>query len=257
MIWYSLSVRVSAGATVMESPVCTPIGSRFSIEQMMMQLSFLSRTTSISNSFQPSTRFLDQDFVGGGGVDAALDDLDELGLGVGDAAAGAAHGEGGPDDRGQADVVERAQRVGQVLGLDRARRLQPDPGHGLAETAAILGLVDGVRGGADHLDVEFCQRALLAQRQRAVQRGLAAHGRQQRKAAGNDVAFLLDDLGDDLGRDRLDIGRIGQFRVGHDGGRIGIDQDDAIALFLQRLDRLGAGIIEFAGLADHDRDRRR
>ena len=55
MIWYSLSVRVSAGATVMESPVCTPIGSTFSIEQTMMQLSALSRTTSISNSFQPST----------------------------------------------------------------------------------------------------------------------------------------------------------------------------------------------------------
>ena len=55
MIWYSLSVSVSAGAMVIESPVCTPIGSMFSIEQMMMQLSFLSRTTSISNSFQPST----------------------------------------------------------------------------------------------------------------------------------------------------------------------------------------------------------
>ena len=39
MIWYSLSVSVSAGATVMESPVCTPIGSTFSMEQMMMQLS--------------------------------------------------------------------------------------------------------------------------------------------------------------------------------------------------------------------------
>ena len=55
MIWYSLSVSVSAGATVMESPVWTPIGSTFSIEQTMMQLSALSRTTSISNSFQPST----------------------------------------------------------------------------------------------------------------------------------------------------------------------------------------------------------
>ena len=55
MIWYSLSVSVKAGATVIESPVWMPIGSTFSIEQMMMQLSFLSRTTSISNSFQPST----------------------------------------------------------------------------------------------------------------------------------------------------------------------------------------------------------
>ena len=55
MIWYSLSVSVCAGATVIESPVCTPIGSRFSIEQTMMQLSLRSRTTSISNSFQPSS----------------------------------------------------------------------------------------------------------------------------------------------------------------------------------------------------------
>ena len=54
IIWYSLSVRVSAGATVTLSPVCTPIGSTFSIEQTMMQLSRWSRTTSISNSFQPS-----------------------------------------------------------------------------------------------------------------------------------------------------------------------------------------------------------
>ncbi len=55
MRWYSLSVRVCAGATVIESPVWIPIGSKFSIEQTMMQLSFLSRTTSISNSFQPIT----------------------------------------------------------------------------------------------------------------------------------------------------------------------------------------------------------
>ena len=54
MIWYSLSVSVCAGATVIESPVCTPIGSKFSMEQTMMQLSAWSRTTSISNSFQPS-----------------------------------------------------------------------------------------------------------------------------------------------------------------------------------------------------------
>ncbi len=55
MIWYSLSVKVCAGATVIESPVCTPMGSRFSIEQMIIQLSALSRTTSISYSFQPSS----------------------------------------------------------------------------------------------------------------------------------------------------------------------------------------------------------
>ena len=51
--WYSLSVSVWAGATVIESPVWTPIGSKFSIEQMITTLSSMSRITSISNSFQP------------------------------------------------------------------------------------------------------------------------------------------------------------------------------------------------------------
>ena len=55
MRWYSLSVSVCAGATVMESPVCTPMGSKFSIEQMMTTLSARSRITSSSNSFQPIT----------------------------------------------------------------------------------------------------------------------------------------------------------------------------------------------------------
>ena len=55
IIWYSLSVNVCVGATVMESPVCTPIGSKFSIEQTTTQLSIRSRITSISNSFQPTS----------------------------------------------------------------------------------------------------------------------------------------------------------------------------------------------------------
>ena len=53
MAWYSRSVSVIAGATVIESPVCTPIGSRFSMEQTITTLSALSRITSSSYSFQP------------------------------------------------------------------------------------------------------------------------------------------------------------------------------------------------------------
>ncbi len=51
--WYSLSVSVWAGATVMLSAVWTPMGSKFSMEQTMTTLSALSRITSSSNSFQP------------------------------------------------------------------------------------------------------------------------------------------------------------------------------------------------------------
>ncbi len=51
--WYSRSVSVIAGATVTESPVCTPSGSRFSMEQMTTTLSLVSRISSSSYSFQP------------------------------------------------------------------------------------------------------------------------------------------------------------------------------------------------------------
>ena len=53
MRWYSRSVSVIAGATVTESPVCTPIGSKFSIEHTTTTLSWPSRMSSSSNSFQP------------------------------------------------------------------------------------------------------------------------------------------------------------------------------------------------------------
>jgi hypothetical protein len=52
--WYSTSERVWAGATVIESPVWTPMGSRFSIEQTTTQLSARSRMTSSSYSFHPA-----------------------------------------------------------------------------------------------------------------------------------------------------------------------------------------------------------
>ncbi len=113
--------------------------------------------------FPAEHALLDQHFAGRRGVDAALDDLDELRLGVGDAAAGAAERERGADDRRQADIFKRAQRVGQRLDLLRARRLQPNAGHRVAEALAVLGLVDRIGRRADHLHVEFFQRALLAQ----------------------------------------------------------------------------------------------
>ena len=46
-------LRRIAGAMVTESPVCTPIGSMFSIEQTTTTLSWRSRISSSSNSFQP------------------------------------------------------------------------------------------------------------------------------------------------------------------------------------------------------------
>jgi len=113
---------------------------------------------------------------------------------------------------------------------------------------SVLRLVDGVRLRPDHFDAVFRQHAHLVELQRAVQRGLSAHGGEQRVRL-----FLRDDLRDDFGRDWLDIGRVRKLRIGHDRRRIGIHQNDPIALFFQGLDRLCSGIVELASLPDNDR----
>ena len=51
--WYTVSGSVIAGATVIESPVCTPIGSKFSMEQITTMFPILSLSTSNSYSFHP------------------------------------------------------------------------------------------------------------------------------------------------------------------------------------------------------------
>ncbi len=133
------------------------------------------------------------------------------------------------------------------VGKHRTRRFEPDLGHRLAEQRTILRLVDGFGLGADHLDIVTLQNAHAAQAERGVERGLAAHGGEKRVGP-----FLGDDLGNHFRRDRLDIGGVGKLRVGHDGGRVGVHQNDSVALFSQRFDGLGAGIVELAGLADDD-----
>ena len=65
--------------------------------------------------------------------------------------------------------------------------------------------------------------------------------------------LLGDDLFDDVGGERLDVGAVGELRIGHDRRRIGVDQDDPVAFLAERLARLGAGVIELAGLTDDDR----
>ena len=98
-------MRVWAGATVIESPVWTPIGSKFSMEQMMMTLSARSRITSSSYSFQPRTlSSTSTSWTGERSRPRSRSSTQFLPV-VGDAAAGAAEREAGPEDRRVADLV--------------------------------------------------------------------------------------------------------------------------------------------------------
>jgi hypothetical protein len=68
-------------------------------------------------------------------------------------------------------------------------------------------------------------------------------------------ALALDDLGDELRRERLHVGPGRHLGVGHDGGRVAVDEDDLEPLLAQRPAPLGPRVVELTGLADDDRPR--
>ena len=190
---------------------------------------------------------LDQHLVGRREFQALAHDGDELLVGVSDAAAGAAEGKARAQYAGIAHALGDSLGVGHAVGIARARDLQADLGHGLVKELAVLAALDGGQVAADHLDAVLVERTVFRQLDGGVQTGLAAQCGQQRVRA-----LFLDYALDKLGGDGLDIGAVGKTRVGHDGRRVGVDQDDLKAILLEHLAGLGAGVVKLTGLANND-----
>ncbi len=166
---------------------------------------------------------------------------------VDETAARAAHGVGRPNDDGVADLGGDLFRFLDAEGRGALRHVDAQPLHGFLEDDAVLALFDGVGFDADDADAVFGEHAGLGKLRGEVETGLAAQVGQEGIGP-----FLLDDLRQGLHRQRLDVGDIRHAGVGHDGGRVGVDQHDLVAEAAQGFAGLGAGIIEFAGLADDD-----
>ena len=198
--------------------------------------------------FPAQQGLVDQQLVGGRQVQTTLADFLEFFPVIRNTTAGATHGETGADNAGKTQVFQGRAGFFHVMGDSRTRTFQADGLHGLVEAGAIFRLVDGIFGGANHFHAELFQHPIVVQVQGTVQCGLATHGGQQRVRA-----LLLDDLGHGLPGNRLDVGRIRHGRVGHDGGRVGVHQNDPEPLFPQRLTRLRTGVVKLTGLADHNR----
>ena len=179
-----------------------------------------------------------------GGQALAGDALEVFG-GVSKTGAEATHREGGANDEGVSELggsrVALLHRVGDEGTCDLGTGALDD----LLELLAVLTGADRVDRRADQLDVESLKNAHFGQCDGRVQRRLATQRGKQRVGA-----LLLDDRGHDLRGDRLDVGGVGDAGVGHDGRRVGVDEDDAQALLFQHAARLRARIVELARLAD-------
>ena len=197
--------------------------------------------------FPAEDRFLDEHLRGGRRVEAAADEVVVLGPAVSDRRTAAAHGEARPHHCRQADLVDPRAGFLDRLHCLAEGRFQADLVHRFLKPLAALGLVDHVGIGADHLDAILLEHAMLRKIHRHIEPRLSAERRQQRIGP-----LLLDHLGDDFPGERLDVGAIGGRRIGHDRRRIRVHQHDLVAFFAQGFARLRAGIVKFAGLADHN-----
>ena len=246
--WYSLSVSVSAGATVIE--IAGMHAHRVDILDRADDDGIVRAVADhLHLIFLPADQALvDQHFRRRRGLQTRPHDPLIFLAVVSNSAARPAKREARPDHRGQANSFQRSRGFLHRMNDGRARALKADLVHCVAEFLPVLGLLDRLRIGADQLDPEPVESPVLVQRQRRVEPGLPAHRRKDRVGT-----LLLADLGDDLRRHRFDIGRIRQLRVGHDRRRVRIDHDDPIPFGFQSLDGLTSRIIELRRLADDDR----
>jgi hypothetical protein len=70
-------------------------------------------------------------------------------------------------------------------------RAEADARHRRLELLAVLGLVDRLLRRADQLDVELVEHALAREIERAVERRLAAHRRQQRVGRSRSMILAI------------------------------------------------------------------
>ena len=237
------------GATTMLSPVWTPIGSKFSMLQTVMQLPAPSRITSYSTSFQPRSDCSTSTWPIGLASRPPATMRAVLLDGVRDAAAGAAERVGGPDDRGQADELQRLDRL-VVVGDDHrlrasARRSRRASARKSSRSSALRIASSGV---PSRRTLYFSRTPPRASFDGQVEAGLAAERRQQAVRP-----LALDDARDDVDVERLDVDDVGDVLVGHDRRRVGVDEDGDDAFFAHGLAGLRAGVVELGGLADDDR----
>ncbi len=222
----------------------------FSIEQMTTTLSARVAHHLEFELLPALDRLLEEDLRDGAAPQTAGHDVAEA-LGVaGDAAATPSEREGGAHDQREAELAAGQLGLFERMRESAARHAQADALHDLAELRAILGPADRLRVGADHLDAPQVEHTGLRELHAQVERRLAAQRRQERVRP-----LGLDDARERRQVERLDVGAGGEVRIGHDGRRVRVHEDDLEPVLEEHPAGLRTRVVELAGLSDHDRPR--
>ena len=198
--------------------------------------------------FPSGDAFFHQDLGNGRQTQTALGDLAQFILVFGNTAAGAAQRKRGTHDYRIPDLLSESQRILQRVDHTRRNHRLTDRLHRVFEHLAIFRFINGFRHRTQQLHIVLFQKSLFSQLHRQGQPCLSAQCGQQTVRF-----FLLDDPLDSIQRQRFDIHMICHGAIGHYGGRVGVDKHNLQPFFFQRAARLGAGVVKFGSLSDHDR----
>ncbi len=167
---------------------------------------------------------------------------------MGNPATGSSECVRGADDNRIADPVGKAPSRLERLHDFAFRYPVAELIHEVTELLPILGLFDGRQFRPEQFDAAIFKHAAAVEFHRQVEAGLAAKCGQEGVRA-----FLTDNPFDELRFERFDIDTVRRRRVGHDRGRVRVDEDNLVSFFFQGKTRLSTSIVKFCRLPDDDR----
>ena len=200
--------------------------------------------------FPAEDGFLNEYLTDQAGLQTAGADCLQLLFVVYETAAGTAHRICRAQDYRIAQTISNRECLIYAVRHLTACHLDPDGIHGFLELNTILTTFNRVYLDTDDLNTVFFQNTGTCQLCTQVQTGLATEVWQQCIRT-----FLGDDLLQTGYVERLNIGHIRDLRIGHDRGRVRIDQHDLVTQLAQCLTSLCTGIVELTRLTDDDRTR--
>ena len=172
---------------------------------------------------------LNQDFADRTRIKTINDNLQELFHCVCNTRTSATQDVGRTDDDGKTNLFEYLQRLFHVVGDTTSRNTETNLNHRLLELVTIFRRCNCLSISADEFRrTRDSDKAFLKQRHGEVETSLTT------KSWQNCVGLLtFDDLRKNLRCERLDVRTVGEIRVSHDGGRVGVRKNNAIPLRFQ------------------------